>query len=329
MLRQLSIDPPLARAGVDRDSVVRSDPKLFDRLLSDGDTRILALHAGRVPMSDGHLVLCRVEDVTSALVRAYLGRTLVEEQGAAAGAAIILNILSDNAQRELASRLDAEWVELRDIGGVLTDRDAGLVVEAVALSRWHENYQYCPRCGLPNIVGQAGWVRRCPDDGFEVYPRIDPAIIVAIRDQHDRLLLGGGRAGWYSVLAGFVEAGEPLEAAVVREVREESGLNVAVDAYLGSQSWPYPLSLMLAFSARVTDDDADAALHPDGEEITHLEWFTREDLWRRKEQLRLPGTASIARAMIESWLGRPLDAGDEHPEPTPAPNTFLAGTDIP
>lgn len=333
-LNPLTIVPPLAREGIDRDTAARADPGLFDRLLAEPDTRILPLHDGTVPVAGGKLVLCHPDDVTSAITRAYLGRSTDPAADEPVGAAVVLNILSDGAHRELAVALGADtpWVDLRDIGGALSARDASLLVEALALARWHGNYGYCPRCGLPNIVEQGGWVRRCPADGFEVFPRIDPAVIVAIRDKQDRLLLGGGRGNWYSVLAGFVEAGEPLEQAVVREVHEESGLTVRVEAFLGSQSWPYPLSLMVAFTAIVTDDDPDTALAPDGEEILHLEWFTREELLRRRSEIRLPGRVSIARSMIEAWLGVPLD--DEEAEtapavPTPEPNTFIAGTDIP
>lgn len=331
-MKPLRIAPPLARSGIDRDAIARSNPELFDLLLAEPDAKILVLHDGAAPIRAGRLVLCDPAVVTSAMVRAYLGRNADPDADEPRGAPIILNVLSDGAFRDLSAVLgdDIHWAELRDIGGDLTGRDAGLLVEALALARWHASYGYCPRCGLPNIVEQGGWMRRCPSDNFEVYPRIDPAIIVAIRDSGDRLLLGGGRGNWFSVLAGFVEAGEPVEAAVVREVAEESGLRVQVDGYLGSQSWPYPLSLMLAFSAVVTDDDPDAALTPDGEEITHLEWFTRDDLRRRKGDMRLPGRSSIARAMIESWLGEALDAdGGDPPTPTPEPNLFLAGSDIP
>ncbi len=337
-MKSLTIAPPLARAGIDRDAEAREDPELFDRILAEPGTRILALNDGKVPISDGRIVLCAPDVAASALVRVYLGRSIGSDSREPEGTAIILHIVDDGARAELDARLGPgiEWAELRDVGGDLSARDAGMLVEALAVARWHTNYAYCPRCGLPNIVRKGGWVRQCPNDGFEVYPRIDPAVIVAIRDTNDRLLLGGGRGNWYSVLAGFVEAGEPVEAAVLREVHEESGLTVSIDGYLGSQSWPYPLSLMLAFSAVVTDADPDAALTPDGQEITHLEWFSREELVRRRHDLRLPGTSSIARAMIEAWLGAPLDtagnsvaAHTELAEPTPAPNTFLAGTDIP
>ena len=336
-VKQLSIVPPLARAGVDRDSVARALPDLFDVLRAEPGTVVLPLHDGKAPVRDGALVLSPLASAdpvvrSDSTVLAYLGRTLEPTAPEAPGSAIVLAVLDDAAYGALDSLLApaVEWADLRDIGGDLSARDAGLLVEALALARWHTNYGFCPRCGQPNVVEQSGWVRRCPDDGFEVYPRIDPAVIVAIRDADDRLLLGGGRGNWYSVLAGFVEAGEPIEAAVVREVHEESGLTVRVDGYLGSQSWPYPLSLMLAFTALVTDADPNAALTPDGEEITHLEWFTRDELRRRRGEIRLPGTSSIARSMIESWLGEPIEpTGGALAEPTEAPNTFIAGTDVP
>lgn len=334
-MQSLSIVPPLARSGIDRDAEARRDPNLFDALLEDPSTRIIPIFEDRAPVADGRLLLLPAEAVTTARVRAYLGRSVDPESAEPPGSPLIVNVLSDSAFRDLSARLprQAQWAHLRDVGGDLGARDAGVLVEALALARWHANYGYCPRCGLPTVVEQGGWARRCPSDGYEVYPRIDPAIIVAVRDRADRLLLGGGKDGWYSVLAGFVEAGESVEAAVAREVLEEAGLSVTVEGYLGSQSWPYPLSLMLAFTATVDDEDPDAALRPDGDEITHLEWFTREQLLARRERLRLPGTASIARVMIEAWLGRPIVEGGvpegSGPVPTPEPNAFLAGSDIP
>lgn len=326
--RPLAIVPPLARGAVDRDVEARTDPALFDRLLDDPRTRILPLRGDAAPMRGDRLTLLPVDQVTTARVRVYLGRNTDPTAPEAVGAPLILNVVSDAAFRDLSAVVEG-WQSLREAAGGLAPRDAGLFAEALAVARWHLNYAYCPRCGMPTIVDEGGWRRRCPQDEYEVYPRIDPAVIMAVRDSEDRLLLGGGPDGWYSILAGFVEAGEPLESAVVREVREESGLNVHVESYLGSQAWPYPLSLMLAFAAVVDDPDPDAALHPDGVEISHLEWFTREDLLRRQRAMRLPGRASIARVMIESWLGEPLGAPTVEPPVSPEPNSFIAGTDVP
>ncbi|HXR44149.1 MAG TPA: NAD(+) diphosphatase, partial [Pseudolysinimonas sp.] len=149
--------------------------------------------------------------------------------------------------------------------------------------------------------------------GREVFPRTDAAIIVGITDADDRLLLGSNAmwaANRFSVLAGFVEPGESLEAAVVREVFEESGLRVTDPVYLGSQPWPFPASLMVGFRARLADGEP-ADTHPDGEEILALRWFTREEMAAAiaDGSIGLPGRASIARAIIEDWYGGEIDDG--------------------
>ena len=148
-----------------------------------------------------------------------------------------------------------------------------------------------------------------PTTGGELYPRTDAAIIVGITDSHDRLLLGSN-ALWesnrFSLLAGFVEPGESLEAAVVREVFEESGINVVDPIYLGSQPWPFPASLMLGFTARV-DPAIESLLTPDGNEILELRWFSRDELRAALGDILLPGPTSIARSIIELWFGGPID----------------------
>jgi NAD+ diphosphatase len=150
-------------------------------------------------------------------------------------------------------------------------------------------------------------------DGHELFPRTDAAIIVGITDADERLLLGSN-AAWgrdrYSLLAGFVEPGESLEAAVRREVFEEAGLRVIDPVYLGSQPWPFPASLMLGFTARV-DPASDGLATPDGNEILDLRWFTREELADSVNGIKLPGYTSIARAIIEHWFGGPIDRPDD------------------
>ncbi len=123
----------------------------------------------------------------------------------------------------------------------------------------------------------------------------------------------GSNALWesqrYSLLAGFVEPGESLEAAVAREVFEESGLRVKNPTYMGSQPWPFPASLMVGFHAEL-DHEASGELTPDGTEIVDLRWFSRDDLTRALGEISLPGKTSIARAMIEHWYGGPIEDGD-------------------
>lgn len=208
-----------------------------------------------------------------------------------------------------------DWGNLRDVGSLLDARDAGLMVTAVALDNWVAAHRRCPRCGAATVHHSAGWSRRCPEDGSEHFPRTDPAVIVLVRDRDDRALLGRqGRweEGWFSTLAGFVEAGESAEAAVRREVQEESGVVIGQGAddlrYLGSQPWPFPCSLMLGYHAWTDDPDTVCV---DDDEIVEVRWFTRNELARACEagEVRLPPNISIARRLIERWYGSEL-SGD-------------------
>jgi len=199
------------------------------------------------------------------------------------------------------------WAHLRDVGATLSARDAGLATMAVALDAWHSRHPRCPRCGEPTVPGQGGWVRICRADGSEHYPRTDPAIIVAVVDDDDRLLLGHNAAwpeGRYSTLAGFVEAGESAEHAVRREVAEETGVVVDAVEYRGSQPWPFPASLMLAYRGHA----ATTELRVDGVEVTEARWLTRDELAAavRAGGLLLPMGSSVAHALISDWFGAPL-----------------------
>lgn len=199
------------------------------------------------------------------------------------------------------------WSPLRAVGAVLSARDAGLATAAVALDHWHTRHPRCPRCGGLTDATAGGWVRVCRDDGSEHYPRTDPAVIMTVVDGDDRLLLGHAAAwppGRYSTLAGFVEAGESLEAAVRREVAEETGIVVTDVEYVASQPWPFPNSLMLGFRARAQA----AAPRPDGVELTDARWFTRDELAAAVSSGDVvpPGRTSIARALVEDWFGAPL-----------------------
>lgn len=185
-----------------------------------------------------------------------------------------------------------------------------LAFTASALAGWHHVARFCSSCATPTQVARAGLARRCPGCGRETYPRVDPAVIVAITDPADRLLLGR-QAVWapgrMSVFAGFLEAGESLEQAVYREVLEEVGLRVTDVQYLGSQPWPFPRSVMVAFRARA----ADPHLTVDTTEIEQARWFSREDLAAAlaTREVLLPSSTSIAYRMIAEWRSAGADGG--------------------
>jgi NAD+ diphosphatase len=290
--------PPLARATLDRSADERAEEGLLDRLRTDPATRVLVVRGDTAPVLPGEvpsLQLVEPHRVPEGAQWAFLGRD--------EGRAILCAAFPADAAVPFATA--GAWSGLRAIGGGLAERDAGLFVEALSLGRWLIEAPHCPACGTLADVRMAGWSRVCPRCGREHFPRTDPAVIVAVESGDGERLLLGSNALWdqdrYSCFAGFVEAGESLEAAVAREVQEESGIRVARVTYRGSQAWPYPRSLMLGFRARaLRDEDARA----DGEEIAHVRWFTRSQLreaFAGDADVTLPGTASIAHALIREW----------------------------
>jgi len=337
---------PLSRAVVDRAAHLRTDDGLA-RALADGATRVVLLRDGRVPVdADGALVLTTVAEATADApdgapaedpwlllgaddARAYVARRSpggpedvagLPRRGAQSdrdvhaptGGAVPGVVTPADAQDGAAGAggdeaVAVRWASLREVGATLDARDAGLVTTAVALDAWHERHPRCPRCGAATRVTQAGWVRTCTVDASEHYPRTDPAVIMAVVDDAERLLLAHAAAwarGRYSTLAGFVEPGESLEHAVRREAAEETGVVVGEVAYAGSQPWPFPASLMLAFVARALTTDVTV----DAVEVEHAAWFTRDELARAVAagEVVPPSRSSIARALVEDWFGGPL-----------------------
>jgi NAD+ diphosphatase len=206
---------------------------------------------------------------------------------------------------------DVKPMSLRQVGAVLSDRDAGLLTHAVALANWHDTHTHCPRCGAPTVPAQAGHLTTCPVDGTEHFPRLDPAVIMLVTDPEDRCLLARNVA-WpqrrMSVLAGFVEPGESAEQAVAREVFEETAITVGQIRYLGSQPWPMPRSLMLGFQAVAAGGQQIAV---DEDEIGEAHWFSRAELRAAlvAGELAVAPTSSIAGRLIEYWYGAELPDG--------------------
>jgi len=210
--------------------------------------------------------------------------------------------LLDADQPWFARPAGADLTPLREVWP-LDDAQVALAVAGVALAAWHSSHAFCPGCGTATDVETGGWSRHCPSCGAQHFPRIDPAIIVALVDDDDRLLLGG-KASWgkrRSVTAGYVMAGESAEQAVHREVAEEVGLSIDRLRFFGTQPWPLPRSLMLAFTAHVTNPDA---MRPDGKEIVTARWFTRDEVRQSWADGTLdpPPPMSIAHRLITSWL---------------------------
>ena len=305
---ELLAELTLARGALDRAGERRSDVAWLEQGWSDPRSRVMVLHRGSAPVVDSKICFMAT-NIAPPGVRLLLG----VDRNEVVYWAVLVDVERDEPPY-LEGISDIEfmrWAALRDVGSALSDRDAGLMVSAVALSQWHWSHTNCPRCGAMTEVDKAGWARTCPVDASEHFPRNDPAVIVLVVDRDDRALLGR-RAdfpdSWFSTLAGFVEAGESAEMALVREMAEEAGVHLDPSDldYLGSQPWPFPSSLMLGYLARYRGDPAQA--RPDGEEIDEVRWFTREELMAgcTSGEVKIPGPISIARRLIEHWYGSPL-----------------------
>ena len=193
-----------------------------------------------------------------------------------------------------------EFHDLRYLGTVLPADEANLVAHARALVLWHASQVFCGVCGSSARPEAAGNSRICMNNDCrrEIFPRVDPAIIVLVSDG-DRCLLGrqvSWPEGRYSTVAGFVEPGESLEDSVRREVYEETNIRVSTVSYHSSQPWPFPSSLMLGFMAEATSSDI---ILNDGE-LEDAQWFTRKEL--RSGFPKLPFQISIARRLVDHWL---------------------------
>lgn len=297
----------LSRGGLDRRSELRTAPGLLEGLLEDPATRVLELVEGRAAVDDtgeGEVAL-RYRPPRSGdhdHFVAYLGH-----DGTVGGPAYVLSV-ADGAGGSGAGNGDPSRSGLRAIGARLGDLDASVLTTATGLANWHRTHSFCSRCGAATRPARAGWIRVCPVDASEHYPRTDPAVIMSVVDADDRLLLARGAgfaAQGMSVLAGFVEPGESLAAAVTREVHEEVGIDVDGVTYLGDQPWPFPSSLMVGFTARAVSTQ----LRLQDDEIQAARWFTRDELRRAlaEESLRISGRISIARRLIEHWYGAEID----------------------
>lgn len=201
------------------------------------------------------------------------------------------------------------FAELRGRMTRVTARDAELLATGRAMLEWHRTHRFCARCGAPSQISMAGWQRNCPECGAHHFPRTDPVVIMLIT--HANSVLIGRSHGWpegmYSLLAGFIEPGETIEAAVRREIFEEAGVRVGEVSYLSSQPWPFPSSLMLgchgqALTREITIDDT---------EIDDAIWVTREEMMQavagQNPDIKPARNGSIARFLLSNWLADRLD----------------------
>ena len=201
------------------------------------------------------------------------------------------------------------FVELRGVMTDLTPREAELVATAKAVLQWHRSHGFCSACGAKSNSAVGGWQRSCPACGTQHFPRTDPVVIMLVT-QGNSVLLGRSPAwpeGMFSLLAGFVEPGETLEAAVRREVLEETGVPCGAVTYLASQPWPFPASLMIGARTEALGRE----IRIDPEELEQALWLTREELVAAFAGLhplvRPARNGSIAHFILSNWLADRLD----------------------
>ena len=304
--RLLLDDLLLSRAAVDRAAHRRADENWQSQRLTDDETRVLWVAGGAAGVLENEsgveLVFSSPVDIDSSVEVSFLG---VDAEDRAYFSAHIAD--------QNDAPVQADWKSLREVGRSLSDIDAGLLVTAVALDNWRAATRRCARCGGEVVSQNGGWSLRCLTDEVDHFPRTEPAVIVLVRDQGDRALLGrhiNWPPGLVSTFAGFVEAGESAEAAVRRELTEETGVVIAdhLDAvqYLGSQPWPFPASLMLGYHAWAKD----TTIKVDETEIAEANWYSRDELRAAcaSGEIKLPSSISISRRLIERWYGEELPA---------------------
>ncbi len=310
---------PVRPALIDRGTAARMKPAMLEELLRSSGVQALLLSRRQALVSGEGLVFVDAASLAARLRGTpyapeqviYLGAAL-PGAGVPEGTQYVLFILPEQfevraepfEQHVEGIPAGAQWAGFREVAAQLDPTHTALFIEASAIANWHAAHIHCPRCGAATVPEAGGWVRRCPADNSEHYPRTDPAIIVTVVGPDGRLLLGGGGpldSRNYSTLAGFVEPGESLEQAVIREIGEEVGVRVTASQYLGSQSWPFPASLMLGFTATTSDTEAT----PDGVEVTRARWFSRAELQEAVSsgEIVISSRLSIARALIEHWYG--------------------------
>ncbi len=272
----------------DRVAHRRQDADWLAEQWADPRTRVLPLSGGRMALGEQGLGWVSAPEAPEG-VRVLLG----ERDGS-----VRFAVLTPQAQ--------PGWRSMRSIAAMVDDQDGVFAVHAVGIAEWVARTKHCPACGGQLRIELAGHLARCVSCGAEQFPRTDPAVIMIVVAE-DRCLLGrhpSWPTGRFSTLAGFVEPGESLEAAVRREVFEEAGITVGQVDYFGSQPWPLPASLMVGFVAHAESTD----IRVDGTEIETANWFTREEMLRQATsgELALPGGISISRSLIEHWYGAAL-----------------------
>ncbi len=307
-------------SGLDRAAALRSDPKAIAGLLARG--LVLALWRGKplvvsgdrlVWLPAGHPVLAHGGDdlvflgIDDGTPRFAADISAWSPEAGAPG--IEAGFFDPSEQTHPALVPGQVFTELRGAMARLSSRDAELAATARALLHWHRSHGFCAACGARSVMQTAGWQRGCPACGAQHFPRTDPVVIMLVT-RGNQVLLGrspGWPEGMYSLLAGFVEPGETIEAAVRREVTEETGVQIGRVSYLASQPWPFPASLMIGCAAEALSTE----IVIDPAELEAALWISREDMVgvmaADHPVIKPTRLGSIAHFLLANWLADRLD----------------------
>ena len=293
--------------GLDRAAHLRGDtgwradarviPLWRGKICIDADDRLVRLDPGHPGLRDGAgPVLLGLDDgraVAAQDISAWLPPTLPETE-----------LFFDPTEQVHPAIPGARFVELRGVMTRLSAIDAELAATARALTGWHASHRFCAACGQPSEPTQSGWQRRCTACAAQHFPRTDPVVIMLVA-RGDQVLVGrspGWPEGMFSCLAGFVEPGETIEAAVVREVAEETGVRVGRVRYVTSQPWPFPGSLMFGMEAEAET----GTITLDPAELEAARWITRAELASvmagEHAEIRAPRAGAVAGFLLRRWL---------------------------
>ncbi|MEO0693917.1 MAG: NAD(+) diphosphatase [Pseudomonadota bacterium] len=304
-------------SGLDRATELRTDPGGISALYQSPGARVLPIWRGK-PLFAGedralglvpsdHAVLSHAAEAPVFLGRDDTTAWFAADISAWEPDAVpdTLNAFFDPSEQRHPDLPDTHgFAELRGAMTCLTPREAELAATARAILGWHQTHGFCARCGTKSEVSLAGWQRTCPACGAHHFPRTDPVVIMLVTLGNDVLV--GRSPGWpegmYSLLAGFVEPGETMEAAVRREVMEEAGVPIGRVSYLASQPWPFPSSLMMGCHGHATARE----ITLDPVELEDAQWVSREDMAEvfagRNDNMKAARKGSIANFLISHWL---------------------------
>jgi len=284
-MTDLRPEPFFTGSGLDRADHLRGDESAIRAIAAGPGARQLKLLEGLPELDeDGRLAWTKVTDP-----------------------ALFLGFDGDSPRFSAIADVTADARSAFPLMALLDRDDAPLFAAALSLARWHSRHRFCANCGTLSNIVRGGWSRRCPACAAEHFPRVDPVVIMLA--EHDGKLLLGRQAqyppGRYSALAGFVEVGENVEAAVARELNEEAGIQVHGVRYVASQPWPFPSSLMIGCHAYAKR----AELTIDKTELEDAHWFSRDEVaaaleGRSDRSFRAPPQTAIARTLLEQWLAR-------------------------